>query len=93
MAEWREELKVDGEQLVNTIKELIHEGNVRHIIIRHDGHTMFEIPVTIGVVGAVVAPVLAAVGAAGALLAHCTIEVVRVDDADHGDGSTPTPDI
>src|SRR2546421_1778746 len=74
---YQEELQVMGEQLVSKVKELIHEGNVRRIIIKQEGHTIMEIPLTVGVVGAVMAPALAAIGAIGALLAQCSIEVVR----------------
>jgi len=72
-----EELQVMGEQLLARVKELIHEGNVRRIIIKQEGQTIMEFPLTIGVVGAVLAPALAAIGAIGALIAQCSIEVVR----------------
>ena len=75
----REELPVLGEQLLGRVRELIHEGNVRRIIIKQEGHTILEIPLTIGLVGAVVAPMWAAIGAIGALLAQCSIEVVRTE--------------
>ena len=74
----RQALKVQGNELVERFKELVHEGNVRRIIIkREDGDTVAEFPLTVGVVGTLLAPALAAVGALGALLAHCTIEVER----------------
>lgn len=72
-----EELPVLGEQLVGKVRELLHEGNVRRIIIKQEGHTLMEIPLTVGLVGVLVAPMLAAIGAIGALLAQCSIEVVR----------------
>jgi len=72
-----EELQVMGEQLLTRVKELVHEGNVRRIIIKQEGHTIMEIPLSVGVVGVLVAPALAAIGAIGALLAQCSIEVVR----------------
>ena len=72
-----EEWRVRGEELVATVKRLVHEGTVRRIIIKHEGHSVIEIPLTIGVVGTLLAPWLAAVGAMGALLAQCTVEVVR----------------
>ena len=72
-----EELQVVGEQLLSKVRELVHEGNVRRIIIKQEGHTIMEIPLTVGVVGAIVAPALAAIGAIGALLSQCSIEVVR----------------
>jgi len=74
---YQEELQVMGEQLLSKVKELIHEGNVRRIIIKQEGHTIMEIPLTVGVVGVIMAPALAAIGAIGALLAQCSIEVVR----------------
>ena len=74
---YQEELQVMGEQLLSRVKELVHEGNVRRIIIKQEGHTIMEIPLTVGVVGVIMAPALAAIGAIGALLAQCSIEVVR----------------
>jgi hypothetical protein len=77
----KSEFKVTGEELLAKIKELIHEGNVRKIIIKNDkGETYLEIPVTIGLIGAIVAPVFAAIGALAALAANFTIEVERKDD-------------
>ncbi|GHO50054.1 DUF4342 domain-containing protein [Ktedonospora formicarum] len=72
-----EELQVVGEQLLAKVKELIHEGNVRRIIIKQDGNSILELPLTIGVAGVILAPALAAVGVLGALLTQCSIEVVR----------------
>lgn len=72
-----EELQVVGEQLLAKVKELVHEGNVRRIIIKQDGHTILEVPLTVGVVGIVALPQLAAVGAVCALVTQCSIEVVR----------------
>lgn len=75
-----EEFKVLGKELVDKVQEMIHAGNVRRIIIRDDhGHTFMEIPLTVAAVGAIVAPVLAAVGAIAAHLAHFTIVVERVE--------------
>ena len=76
-----EELQVVGEQLLTKVKELIREGNVRRIRIKQDGHVVLEIPLARGVVGIVLAPTLAAIGAVGALLAQCSIEVVRSERA------------
>lgn len=76
-----EEFKVKGEELLAQIKRLFHEGNISRIIIKNEeGKVYLEIPVTIGVIGAVFAPVLAAVGALAALAANFTIEVVRKDE-------------
>ncbi len=70
---YTDELQVMGEQLLSKVKELVHEGNVRRIIIKdQNGHTILEIPLTIGVVGAILAPTAAAIGAIGALLAQCS---------------------
>ena len=75
--EYREEIHVMGGQLGPTVERLLHEGTVRRIIIKHEGHPVLEIPLTIGVVGVLVAPLLAAVGAIGAAVTNCTIEVIR----------------
>jgi hypothetical protein len=73
-----EEMKVKGEDLLKKVKELIHEGNIRRIIIKNEnGETYIEIPLTLGVVGMVIAPILAAVGAIAALASNFTIEVVK----------------
>jgi hypothetical protein len=74
---FKESFKVAAENLVDAVKKLLHEGNVRRIVIKQDGRIVAEFPVTVGVVGAVVAPVLAAVGALAAVLTECTIEVER----------------
>jgi hypothetical protein len=74
----REEFRVPGEKLLGKVKQLVHEGNVRRIIIKNeDGRTIIEIPLTMGVVGAVLLPLWAAVGALAALVANCSIEVER----------------
>ncbi len=76
-----EEVQVLGRDLVEKVKSLIHEGNVRRIIVRDEhGNTFIEIPVTVAAVGAVMAPVLAAVGAISALVAKFTVVVVRADE-------------
>ncbi len=73
-----EEFKVSGEDLLKKVKELIAEGNVRKITVKgKDGATIVEMPLTIGVVGAVLAAPLAAVGAIAALVTECTIAVER----------------
>jgi len=72
-----ETLQVMGEQLFSRIKELIHEGNVRHISIKQDGNTLLEFPLTFGIAGILLAPTWAAIAVLGALLAKCSIEVVR----------------
>jgi len=73
-----EELRVSGSQLVDKVKELIHEGNIRRIVIRQDGRSVMELPLTVAAVGTVLAPVLAAVGAFAALATNCSIVVERI---------------
>lgn len=75
----RQKVQVMGENLLTTVKKLIHEGNVRRIIIKQDEHTIAEFPLTVGVVSVMLAPTLAAVGAISALLNNCTIEVERIE--------------
>ena len=76
-----EEFRVDGSQIIDKIKELIHEGNIRRIILKNEeGKTLIEIPLTIGVVGAALVPVLAAVGAIAALVAKLTIVVEKIEE-------------
>jgi hypothetical protein len=72
-----ESFKVAGNQLVDAVKKLLHEGNVRRVIIKQEGKTVVEFPLTVGVIGAVFAPILAAVGAIAAVLTECTVEVER----------------
>jgi hypothetical protein len=78
MASKKEEFKVSGEELIAKIKALIKEGNIRRIIIKNEkGATLIEIPMTYAVVGAILAPTLAAVGAIAALVTKCTIVVEK----------------
>lgn len=73
-----EEFRVNGEELVAKIKQLIHEGNIRRIIIKdREGSTLIEIPLTLGVVGALLVPVWAAIGAMAALVAEATVVVEK----------------
>jgi len=80
-----ESFKVAADQLVDAVKKLLHEGNVRRVIIKQDGRSIVEFPLTVGVIGAVLAPILAAVGAIAAVVTDCTVEVERVVTED----STP----
>ena len=74
----KEEFKVSGEEIVAKVKEIIKEGNARKIIIlNEDGKTIAEFPLTIGAVGVILAPILAAVGAIAALVTNCTIVVEK----------------
>jgi hypothetical protein len=74
---WKESFRVDGGQLLDKVKELLHEGNVRRVSIKQGERTIVEFPLTLGVVGVALAPVLAGVGAIAALVKDCTIEVER----------------
>jgi hypothetical protein len=76
----REEFRVRGEVLVEKVKELVHEGNIRRVmIVDGDGKTLLDIPLTLGVLGALVAPQLAALGALAALVSDATIVVEIVE--------------
>jgi len=75
-----EEFEVDGDKIVETVKRLVREGNIRRITIKDAaGMNLIEIPLTLGVVGTVLVPVLAALGALAALVTHCSIVVERID--------------
>lgn len=75
-----EEYQVSGDDLVHKVKELVHEGNIRRIIIKTSaGKPLLEFPLTVGVVGAVLLPVWAALGAAAALITDCTIVVEKTE--------------
>jgi hypothetical protein len=81
-----EEIKVLGNELADKVRSLIHEGNVRRIIIKNEqGHTFVEIPVSVAAVGAVFAPVLAAVGALAAMAAKFTIVVEKSPESPTGE--------
>ena len=84
----RESFRIAADQLVETLKKLVHEGNVRRVIVKQHGRTIAEFPLTAGVVGAVLAPMLAAIGALVALAKDCSIEIERGEGADV-DASTP----
>jgi hypothetical protein len=75
-----ESFKGDANALADKLKSVVHEGNVRRVIVKHEGRTVAEFPLTAGVVGVVLAPVLAAVAAIAALLKDCTVDIERVDD-------------
>jgi hypothetical protein len=85
-----ETIKGEGGQLIDQIKRLLHEGNVRRIIVKQDERVVAEFPLAFGVLGVVVAPVLAAIGALAALLTDCSIEIERLDDAPLGVGFPTT---
>jgi len=79
-----ESFKVAGNQLLDAVKKLVHEGNVRRVVIKQGDRSIAEFPLTVGVVGTVFAPMLAAVGAIAAIIKDCTIEIER-----EGDRETP----
>jgi hypothetical protein len=78
---WTETFKVEGGQLLDKVKQIIREGNVRRVIIKQGDRVVAEFPLTIGVVGAVFAPMLAAVGAIAALATECSIVIERSETA------------
>lgn len=79
--ETKETYTIDGDQLVAKIKDLVHEGNVRRIIIKNEeGKQLIEFPVTVGVIAAVLLPVWAAIGAIAALVTNASIEVIRAEE-------------
>lgn len=75
---WKEEFKVNGEEVLSKIKELINEGNITRILLKNEhDEVIMEIPLTFALVGVLLAPIFAAIGAAAALLTKCTIVVER----------------
>jgi hypothetical protein len=75
-----ESFKVESDQVLEKMKELLHEGNVRRIVIKQGDRVVVEIPLTVGAIGALIAPWLAAAGALAAYLTDCTIDVERTDE-------------
>ena len=84
-----ESIKVEGANILDKLNALVREGNVRRIIVSQGGRTIAEFPLTVGVVGAVFAPILAAVGAILALVQDCTIQVERTTPAPEPSPSDP----
>lgn len=89
---WREKLEGTTDQILAQIKRLIDEGNVRRVVVKQQGRVIAEFPLTVGVVGTVIAPVAAAIGALSAVLADCTIEVEKTVTDTPSTGGTPTSD-
>src|SRR5215467_12014895 len=83
-----ETIKAEGGELLQAVKRAIEEGNARRIVIKQKGRLVAEFPLTVGVVGAVVAPILAAIGALVALLSECSIEIERVVRGTNGHRSS-----
>jgi hypothetical protein len=79
-----EKFTVSSSQVVDKVKQLIHEGNIRRVRLVHEGRTVIEIPLSVGapavMVGIMAAPLLAAIGAFAALVTECTIEVEKVEE-------------
>lgn len=88
---WTEEFSVRSTEVIDKVKELIREGNVNKIRIKHDGRVLAEIPVALGAIGAVVLPQLAALGVLVAVFKRCTIEVVR-QDVEQADAKPDEPE-
>lgn len=80
-----ESIEVDGNSLTDTVKRVLHEGSVRRIVVKKEERTILDLPLTVGVVGAVLAPALTALGALVALIGDCTIEIERDEPAPAGD--------
>lgn len=78
---WWEKIEGTTDQVLGKLRDLVEEGNVRRVVVKQRGKTVAEFPLTVGVVGAVLAPVAAAIGALTALLAECTIEVEKAAQA------------
>jgi hypothetical protein len=91
MGQTWESFRVTGDDLLRRVKEIVHEGNVRRVIIKQGARTVVEFPVTVGVVGAIAAPALVALGALAAVLSECTIEVERETDAPTTGAARATP--
>jgi hypothetical protein len=81
---WTESFNVSTGQLLDAVKKLVHEGNVRRVIVKQGDRSIAEFPLTAGVIGTMIAPMLAAVGALAVVLTECTLEVER-----GGDGPAP----
>jgi len=84
-----ETIKVQGGELLDAVKKLIHEGTVRRVVIKQGDRVVAEFPLTAGVVGTVLAPILAAIGALAALLNECSIDVERVKEEPAGAAGNP----
>ena len=81
MEDIKHEFKVKGEELVEKIRQLLHEGNIRRIIVKdEDGKVYLEIPVTFGLVGVLLAPTIAALGAIAAMVANLKVEVIKKEE-------------
>lgn len=82
---WTEEFSVKSSEVIDKVKELLHEGNINKIRVKNEGKVLVEIPVALGAIGAIAMPQLAALGVLVAVFKHCTIEVVRGEGDNAGD--------
>jgi hypothetical protein len=89
---WREKLEGTTEQVLAQIKRLVDEGNIRRVVVKQQGRVVAEFPLTVGVVGTVIAPVAAALGALSAVIADCTIEVEKTAPDAPASGATAPAD-
>jgi uncharacterized protein YciI len=79
-----EEITISGEKLLSTVKDLVHQGNIRRITIKtREGRVLIEVPLTLGVVGTLLLPTLAALGAVAALVTECSIVIERIEEESH----------
>ncbi len=76
-----ERVTAEGAAVLDKLRDIVHEGNVRRVVVQHEGRTVAEFPLTAGVVGVVLAPMLAAVGALIAMLQNCTVHIERAEPA------------
>jgi hypothetical protein len=90
---WREKIEGTTDQILAQIRKLIDEGNIRRVLVKHQGRVIAEFPLTVGVVGTVIAPLAAAIGALTAVLAECTIEVEKTTPPPGTTEKAPETDI
>ena len=86
-----ETIKAGGGEVIDTVRKVVHEGNVRRVVVKQGDRSVAEFPLTVGVVGTVFAPILAAIGALTALLTDCTILVERVEKVEPTPAEPPPP--
>ncbi len=90
---WREKIEGTTDQILAQIRKLIDEGNIRRVVVKHQGRVIAEFPLTVGVVGTVIAPLAAAIGALTAVLAECSIEVEKTTPPAEPTEKAPETDI
>ena len=90
---WRDKIEGTTDQILTQIGKLIDEGNIRRVVVKHKGRVVAEFPLTVGVVGTVLAPLAAAIGALTAVLAECTIEVEKTTPPSDSTKTTPSTSV